>query len=146
VAGFAAWFLVTPPAVVDWVASFDIADSLRLVVETNGKLAIYEPWQITFYLGTGLIAGIIVSLLTPPVASERLDRFYALTRTPIQPNEKIEEPCTLPKGVEPAVRPMLVSACGLEIPRPSATSLIGFLAGWVCVCALIAGFIILVGW
>jgi hypothetical protein len=74
-----------------------------------------------------------------------LKRFYALTRTRIQPNEKTEEPCTLPEGVEPATGPMLVTAFGLEIPRPSATSLIGFLAGWVCVFALIGGFMILVG-
>jgi Na+/proline symporter len=144
-AGFVAWWLVTRGFFVQWAASLSIAEPLRLVVESKGNQTIYEPWQITFYLGTGLIAGIIVSLLTPTVDSERLKRFYALTRTPIQPNEKIEEPCTLPKGVEPAVRPMLVSTCGLEIPMPSVTSVVGFIAGWVCVCALIAGFIVLVG-
>jgi Na+/proline symporter len=145
-AGFAAWWLVAQQFFVQWAGSLSISEPLRLVVESKGHRAIYEPWQITIYLGTGLIAGVMVSLLTSPAASARLERFYALTRTPIQPNEKIEEPCTLPEGVEPAARPMLVSACGLEIPRPSATSLVGFLAGWICVCALIAGFVILVGW
>jgi Na+/proline symporter len=145
-AGFAAWLLVTRPAFVDWVASLDLADSLRLVVETKGKLAIYEPWQIISYLGTGLVAGVVVSLLTPAVAKERLNWFYALTRTPIQPNEKLEKPCTLPKGVKPAARPMLATAFGLEIPMPSIVSVAGFVAGWVCVLALIAGFIMLVRW
>jgi Na+(H+)/acetate symporter ActP len=144
-AGFAAWWLVMQPFFIAWVDSLSISDPLRLVVESKGKLAIYEPWQISSYLGTGLIAGILVSLLTPAVSSERLQRFYALTRTPIQPNEQIEEPCTLPTGVEPAARPMLVTAFGLEIPRPSATSVLGFVVGWVCVLALIAGFVLLIG-
>lgn len=35
---------------------------------------------------------------------------------------------------------MLVTALGLEIPRPSVTSLIGFVAGWICIGLLIGGF------
>jgi Na+/proline symporter len=144
--GFVAWWLVTQQFFVRWAGSLGYSDPFHLVVENNGSQAIYEPWQITFYLGAGVLSGVLVSFFTPAVASERLERFYTLTRTPIQPNEKIESPCTLPKGVSPTVRPMLLSACGFEIPRPSVTSLVGFVAGWVCVCALILGFIILVSW
>jgi Na+/proline symporter len=143
-AGFAAWGLVTQPFFVNWVESLDLAESLRLVVDSGIEQAIYEPWQITFYLGAGLLAGIIVSLLTPAVETQRLDRFYALTRTPVQPGEEIEEPCTLPKGIEPIPRPMLISFGGLEIPKPSATSMAGFVVGWICVGALIGGFVLLV--
>ena len=143
-AGFATWWLVTRPFFVDWASTLSIADSLRLVVESKGKPAIYDPWQITLYLSAGILAGILVSLLSPPIHKERLDRFYALTRTPIQPGEDSQNPCTLPVGVEPQERPMLLTAFGLEIPRPSATSIAGFAAGWLCVGALIGGFVLLI--
>lgn len=139
--GFATWWLVTRPAFVEWASTQSIAEPLRLVVESKGKAAIYDPWQITLYLSAGVVAGVIVSLLTPGPDKERLDRFYALTRTPIQPGEELLKPCNLPSGVQPYERPMLVTAFGLEVPRPSATSLVGFIAGWLCVGALIGGFV-----
>jgi hypothetical protein len=118
---------------------------LRLVWRQSGeKTEIYEPWQIAFYLSAGLLAGVVVSLLTRPVERERLDRFYALTRTPIVPGEVVLEPCTLPVGSVTPDRPMLATAFGLEIPRPSRTSLVGFLAGWAAVAALIGAFFLLV--
>jgi hypothetical protein len=80
---------------------------------------------------------------TKPVDKRKLDRFYALTRTPIQPGEHVMEPCTLPEGVEPAPRRMLLTAFGLEIPMLSRASVIGFVAGWLGVGALIAGFVLL---
>ena len=40
---------------------------------------------------------------------------------------------------------MLLTACGLEIPIPSRTSVIGFVAGWLAVAALVGGFLLLVG-
>ena len=36
---------------------------------------------------------------------------------------------------------MLTTAFGLEIPKPSQTSVIGFAAGWAGVGLLIAGFV-----
>ena len=36
---------------------------------------------------------------------------------------------------------MLLTAFGLEVPRPSPTSLLGFAAGWLMVAALIGGFV-----
>ena len=142
--GFATWWLVTRSFFVDWISTLSIAEPLRLVVESKGKLIIYDPWQITLYLSAGIAAGIIVSLLTPPVDDRRLQRFYDLTRTPIQPHEELTEPCTLPTGFTPTQRPMLLTACGLEIPRPSLTSVLGFVAGWVCVGTLIGGFVWLI--
>ena len=64
----------------------------------------------------------------------------------IAPGEHVEEPCTLPAGVMPRRRRMLPTALGLEIPPPSRTSLLGFLAGWLGVAALICGFAWLVMW
>lgn len=145
VAGFGSWFLATRPFFVTFIQGLPFSDSLRLIWTEAGKdPVIYEPWKIAFYMIAATGAGIIVSLLTRPVDKDRLDRFYDLTRTPIQPGEEIEEPCTLPAGVEPAKRRMLVTAFGLEIPMPSRTSVIGFLAGWLAVAALIGGFVLLV--
>ena len=143
--GFAAWWLVTRPFFVNWVASLKIAKPLRLVVESGDQTAIYDPWQITLYLSAGLFAGIAVSLFTPSISRQRLDRFYSLTRTPIQPGEEVLQPCTLPAGVIAAERTLLISGLGFEIPRPSRTSIFGFFAGWFCVAVLIGGFMRIIG-
>jgi hypothetical protein len=39
---------------------------------------------------------------------------------------------------------MLFQRFGFEIPTPSKTSVLGFLAGWVAVAILIGGFVMLV--
>ena len=101
----------------------------------------YDPWGILFYLTLATGMGIVVSLMTRPVEKNRLDQFYDLTRTPIQPGETLEHPCTLPSGVEPGTRPMLITRFGLEVPQPSRTSLVGFLAGATGVVVLIGGFV-----
>ena len=141
VAGFSAWWLSTQGFFVAWLAKLPFADSLGLIWTEKGKDVMYDPWGILFYLVAATSVGIGVSLLTKPVEKERLDRFYDLTRTPIQKGEVIEKPCELPAGVVPAQRPMLTTAFGLEIPKPSRTSVIGFLAGWLGVALLIGGFV-----
>jgi len=143
--GFGVWLLTTRPFFVDFAGGLPFAEKLRLVWNEAGRAPeIYEPWRISFYTVAATLAAILVSLATRPVAREKLDRFYALIRTPIQAGEKIVEPCTLPEGVTPPDRPMLLSAFGLEIPMPSRTSVIGFLAGWAAVAALIGGFVLIV--
>ena len=137
IAGFGTWWLLTQPAVIDWVGTLSFADSWRLLWEGE----IYDPWVILAYLSAALGAGVGVSLLTRPVSNEKLNRYYDLTRTSIAEGEVIETPCTLPDGVQPAVRKMLLQRGGFEIPVPSRTSVIGFIAGWVAVGALIGGFI-----
>ncbi len=144
--GFACWFLATQRFFVDTIAELPLAEKLGLIWQSPGQEAeIYEPWSIVFYTTAALAAGVIVSLLSRPVPKNRLDRFYALTRTPIAPGEEVTEPCTLPEGVEPTRRPMLLTALGLEIPAPSRTSVIGFLAGSLAVAALVGGFLLLIG-
>jgi Na+/proline symporter len=144
VAALGAWWLATRAFAVQTVQHWALAAPLRLVWHRTGAPAeIYEPWQIAFYLTAGTLAGIVVSLLTKRVDREKLDRFYALTRTPIVPGEVVKEPCTLPPGVVAPDRPMLATAFGLEIPRPSPTSVAGFVAGWVAVAVLIGSFFLL---
>jgi Na+/proline symporter len=141
VVGFGSWFLATRGFFVDWASGLPFAESLRLIWQESGKPpVIYEPWVILLYAVSATLAAVIVSLLTKPVSREKLDRFYALTRTPIQRDEVIETSCTLPEGVEPSVRPILTTAFGLEIPAPSRVSIVGFILGWLAVVVLIAGF------
>jgi hypothetical protein len=55
------------------------------------------------------------------------------------------QPCTLPDGMAPAPRRMLITAWGLEIPLPSAMSWVGFIAGWIAVGFLVWVFNWIVG-
>ncbi len=56
----------------------------------------YLPWQMIFYLDAGLLAGIAASMVSVRPSKEKLDRFYALVRTPVQPGEVVDAPCTCP--------------------------------------------------
>ena len=99
---------------------------------------LHLPWQMILYLGAGLISGIVVSLLTRPVAAEKLENFYALTRTPVTLGEQVDKPCTLPAGAVVPERRNIFPDTSLEIAIPSRISLLGFLAGWACVAAIVA--------
>jgi len=142
-ASFAAWWLTTRPGFVVFAKGLPAAEALRFVVEKEGKSLIYLPWQMVFYLAAGTVAGVVASLLTRPVAREKLETFYALTRTPIVPGEEPGEPCTIPAGATTLPRRNLIPSESLEIPVPSATSVVGFVAGWVCVAALVGIFVLI---
>jgi len=134
---FGIWFLTSRPFCIAFVGSLPAAQSLRFVVAKNTGPEIYLPWQMVFYLGGGVIAGILVSLFTKPIDTKKLDNFYALVRTPVKPGEQIPAPCTLPyDAVVPPKRNLFKNA-NLEIPIPSRNSIIGFLIGWLCVAAII---------
>ena len=117
-----------------WDFNAHLAGKLPTFMLWQGKL--YLPWQMIFYLVPGLITGIVVSLLTKPVPREKLDKFYALTRTPIQAGEQVAVPCTLPEGAVVPEKRNLFPNTNLEIPIPSVTSVVGFLAGAGCVVAI----------
>ena len=140
-----AWWLTTQGFFVKWLAGLGAAETLKLVVEKDGETLIYMPWQMIIYLVAGAVLGIVVSLLTKPVAKDKLDNFYALTRTPIVPGEEPGEPCVIPEGTETLPRRNLLPGESLEIPVPSATSIIGFVGAWLLVAALIGGFVLIAG-
>ena len=139
--GFTVWWVSTQSWFIERVGSLPFADTWRLLWIENDTTTLYLPWQILLYMGTAVVAGVTTSLFTAPVPRDKLDRFYTLTRTPIAPGERIVKPCVLPATTVPAQRTMLLSAAGLEIPRPSRTSLIGFAAIWLCVITMIGAFI-----
>jgi Na+/proline symporter len=143
-AGFGAWWLVTRPAFISWAGALPCAEACQFVNYSGKEPDIYEPWLITAYLGAGAVAGVVVSLCTAPVDSQRLDLFYGLTRTPIEPGEQVLEPCTLPAAMGFADRRMWCTAFGLEIPAPSGTTILGFVASWIGVAVMIASCVFLV--
>ncbi len=121
-----------------WDFNAHFADKLPAFMLFDGKL--YLPWQMIIYLTVGFVSAILVSLFTKPQKKDKLDKFYECLRTPVMAGEPETEPFTLPPGIEPAPRNVLVKHPDFEIPRPTMISIVGFLAGWVAVVALIAAF------
>lgn len=136
--GFGILGLTTRPFFISLASNIPGAESARFVIEKATGPEIYLPWQMIFYLVGGFAAGIIVSLVTKPVTSEKLDKFYALLRTPITPGEQVPAPCSLPVDAVVPERRNFLPNTNLEIPIPTWISLVGFLAGWVCVAAIIS--------
>ena len=99
------------------------------------------PWQMLLYIGIGAVAGVVVSMLTKPIAKEKLDHFFTLLRTPIRPGETVATPCTLPDNPMPMDTSKLIDLPNLEIPKPSRVGMIGFLLAWVMV-----GVVLLLTW
>ena len=115
-AGFAGWW---------WMSSTDLS----------------EPLQILAYLSIAVVAGIVASLLSARPKRESLDRFHDLIRTPVQAGEKSERSCVLPVGQSVGVRRLWFEGTDFEFPRPSKTSVIGFLLSSAAVGGMILGFV-----
>lgn len=143
ITGFLTWWISTQSWFVGMVADVPYADSLRLLWIEGDTPVLYLPWQILLYSVTSAVMGIAVSLFTKPVSSEKLDRFYQLSRTPVQREETILQPCTLPTN-SIVDRPMMTTFAGLEVPMPSRTSVAGFFTIWLIVAGMIGAFIWLI--
>jgi Na+/proline symporter len=102
----------------------------------NGQL--YLPWQMILYLSAGLISGVAVSLLTKPVATEKLDNYYALIRTPVKPAEQPDVPCTLADDAVVPEKRNIFPNTNFEFMIPSRMSVVGFLIGWAFVAIIVA--------
>jgi Na+/proline symporter len=109
-----------------WNAQARIAEYAPSFMLSNGELQ--KPWHMISYLLSGLVALVVVSLATKPVSARQLDEFFDCLRTPVSVGEPEGEPCTLPAGVMPAPRQVLVQNPDFEIPVPSVTTVVGFLA------------------
>ncbi len=143
--GFLCWYLVKQKFFITYIAGLPFSEQLNLVWQTTDQtMKIYEPWSILFCLASAVFGGIVVSFCSRPIPDDRLDRFYALIRTPVLVGEEVGQPCTLPKGVHVSSRRMLLRRFGLEVPMPSRVSLIGFTVSWLAVAALVLGFLLLV--
>ncbi len=134
---FGIWLLTTQSFFIDFMRSVPGSETLRFVMAKGDGSEIYLPWQMLFFLAGGTLSGIVVSLLTKTLPEEKLDNFYALIRTPIQTDEQLTAPCTLPEGVVAPEKRRLFPFWNLEMIVPSTTSIIGFLAGWACVSIIV---------
>ncbi len=147
-----AWAAILGPIITWWLTSqtwFNNAlasipgfQDWGIVRGTEGDWSLWLPWQMIAYIGVGFVAGIIVSLFSRPVSSDNLERYYQLLRTPVGPNEEISNPCRLPQGTEPGPRNVFFPDSNFEIPKPTRSSMLGFLAGWVCVIGIIGAVVI----
>jgi hypothetical protein len=121
------------------LASSPLVKTMGIVVNRDDTWAISTPWQMLAYLTAGFVGGIVVSLLTAKNDPTKLDRFYELMRTPVQPDEVIDAPCTLPAGVTPSPRRVFFPSTSLELPIPSKLAVSGFVVGWLLVFGIIGG-------
>jgi len=136
------WWLTSQQGFNAALAAIPSLQTWGIVRETEGIWMLWLPWQMIAYIVVGFAAGIIVSLMTRPVSGEKVERYYQLLRTPVSPNEVIAEPCTLPEGVNPGPRRVFFPNSNLEIPIPSRRALLGLLAGWACVFAIIGSVVV----
>ena len=137
--GHDIWFTHTAP--LEYVSYLLVPESVRRPMDwlefMRFEDKLYLPWQMTLYLSTGLLTGVVVSLYTTPVDEKKLEHFYALIRTPITPGERVNRPCTLPEGAVVPEKRQLLPHTNFEFLVPSKTSVVGFLLGWACVAALV---------
>lgn len=137
------WWLTEQGFFIHWLGQQPFAQWAGFVSVKPDGLVVHLPWQMIFYLAGGTLAGVVVSLLTPPVSPDKLERFYALTRTPVAPGEHTEVSCTLPEGTVVPPRRNLLPGSGFELPVPTRASVIGFLIGVAGVVGIIVGFMAL---
>jgi Na+/proline symporter len=125
----------TKPLGIPWDFNMHFADKLPAFMLWEGKL--YLPWQMITYLSVGFVVLVVISLFTKKAPSESLDQFYTCLRTPVSPDEPETEPFTLPAGVRPGPRNVLIQHPDFEIPKPTLIGVGGFLAAWIGVALLI---------
>lgn len=133
------WWITSLTATATALAGWQPIQSMGIVTLRGDNFAVSTPWQMLAYLTAGFLGGIVVSLLTRKNSQQQLDRFYGLLRTPVQPDEVVLEPCTLPEGVQPAPRRVMFNSRSLEIPIPTFRAVAGFSVGWLMVLAIIGG-------
>lgn len=131
--------------ILTWDFNVTVAPHLPDFMLFDNKL--FLPWQMLAYLCVGFIVLVIVSLFTKPVAGEKLDRFYECLRTPVTSEEPETKPFTLPEGIKPAPRRVLIKHPDFEIPVPSKVAVLGFLGLWIIVALMVgaAGWIFSLG-
>ncbi len=113
------------------------------VTEAVPAAALTLPWQLFAIFAGTILAAVATSLRTARPDAGRLERFYALSRTPIRPGEVVPAPCVLPAdAVTPEPR-WWFAAGGFCVPRPERRTVTGFVVTSAMVAALIAVFLLI---
>jgi len=133
----AMWWLTAQPSFISLMTDLSQNWPLNFVVSKEDAIQISLPWQMIFYLSAGTCAGVVVSLLTKPIAEDKLDNFYALLRIPVAPGEIVPRVCTVPQDAHIPPKRKLLPLKNFEILIPSVSSVTGFIAGWIFVAAII---------
>ncbi len=91
----------TPEALADWSSKL-VKPEMWASLYTGGSLNVWplnlgspEAWSYVFYLSTGFIAGIVVTLITPPEPPEKIRKFFTLISTPVGREDELRA-----KGIE----------------------------------------------
>ncbi len=103
-----------------------------VLIQSDAGPKVSDAWTMCLYLVAGLVSGLLVSLMTRRTPREKLDRFFLLLRTPVRKGERVQSPCTLPDDPLPPVA-RLFRHPDIELPRPTAIGVAGFLLAWVFV-------------
>ncbi|MCH7688268.1 MAG: hypothetical protein IH899_16560 [Planctomycetes bacterium] len=110
----------------------DLLDTWLPETLFNSQGNMLDVWQMVAYLSTGMVSGIVVSLLTPRTPSEKLNHFFRLIHTPVREGEIIESPCTLPANPLPQVEKAF-NYDDIELPKPTLIGFGGFVGAWILV-------------
>lgn len=145
-AALATWGALSQSLTASWLGErFEGLVSSGVIRMRGEELFVWLPWQMVGYITVGFVVGWLVSRVTKPVPEVKLDRFYGLLRTRVQPGEVIDRPCRLPEGMEPSPRRVFFPSSQWEIPIPSVRAMAGFVVGWILVAAIIGGVWLWVG-
>ncbi len=107
----------------------------EFMFKSNGSMS--DAWQMFAYVSAGVLVGMVTSLLTPRGDEEKLDRFYRVLHTPVQADEVVPAPCTLPENAGPPEPKMFPGSKDWELPKPTRLDVVGFVAAWVLVGLII---------
>ena len=113
-----------------WLSSMGIGEPI--MIPTTDHIKVADAWTTLLYLATGIIVGVVVSLVTRRPPRKQLDAFFLLMRTPVQADEHVSAPCTMPDNPAPPLAKM-IDHPDIEIPKPTRVDIIGFILAWVFV-------------
>lgn len=103
--------------------------------ETPSGVVMLDMWQSICYLGAGVLAGVITSLLTRPQSPQQLDAFFTLLKTPVIEGEIVEVPCTVPENN--TTREDVIEFGSFQFPRPTKLGVGGFVVAWILVFVIV---------